>query len=435
MQLLLNFLVLVVIPSVPAIEFVHTRSGPFGQLITSNTLHWTKASQAKDPVTVPTSEDSLSSKLCHILNGPRRIGLLEDGKCKLVGQDGKEDESSSYQLLSGHASRIKWSHWIHPKAPPAGAVALLQDPNRFIVYDPDSGSVGSLEYSKTNIGKCVFPSGPKPHCLILTEIEPTGYQLTEIELKRGKGFKEEPVILATTTLPYIEAEDNSQDLTRSETVLTYRLTNQYDNWGQGILMAKGLHTTVKLPGKSPSDSNVQIIEWGLPSVQTEKVVAQPVWADLHHGTGVNITIRGLHLKGDMTYWATLKTFYKDETFATRHIEGHRKVDQVEGITVEQSLPFYLRDGSLVTESTTLATTTTTSTTPVQTTEMQEQQDMTSPLIPIEEQQIQVERTENLRIAKDTIKNAIIYFGKNETVKGSQMQVAEVTRLQGGHKLI
>lgn len=197
----------------------------------------------------------------------KNIGVVEHEACRVKTYEGEEEDSTSYQLLSGHAARTKWIQWQRPHNPPPGSVALSQNAHRFIAFNPSDGSVGHVDM-KLNLGSCVFPSSIETQCLILTEVEPTGYQLTDIELKPAKGFSEEPITLAADTLSYIPPYPESTDKSRTEKVLSYQLENQYDYWGQGNLMAKGLHTTVKIPLPDGSDYEVKIIEWGIPSVLT-----------------------------------------------------------------------------------------------------------------------------------------------------------------------
>jgi hypothetical protein len=40
-------------------------------------------------------------------------------------------------------------------------------------------------------------------------------------------------------------------------------------------------------------------------------------ADLFPGTAINVTLHGTQLNGEMSYWATLKTFFKDGSSSTR----------------------------------------------------------------------------------------------------------------------
>ena len=193
------------------------------------------------------------------------MGVVENEACRVKTNDGEEEDSTSYQLLSGHAARTKWVQWQRPHSPPPGSVAISQ--NRFIAFNPQDESVGYVD-TKLNLGTCVFPSSTETQCMILTEVEPKGYQLTDIELKPAKGFVEEPVTLTADTLSYIPPYPDSTEKSRTEKVLSYQLQNQFDYWGQGNLMAKGLHTTVKIPLPDGSDYEVKIIEWGIPSVQT-----------------------------------------------------------------------------------------------------------------------------------------------------------------------
>lgn len=86
-------------------------------------------------------------------------------------------------------------------------------------------------------------------------------------------------------------------------------------------------------------------------------------ADLYPGTAINVTLHGTQLNGEYSYWATLKTIFKDGTSSTRLVDSHRKVIEIVDIRLEHSRPYFLVNNSIVPEPTT-TTTTTTPTTPV-----------------------------------------------------------------------
>lgn len=55
---------------------------------------------------------------------------------------------------------------------------------------------------------------------------------------------------------------------------------------------------------------------------------------------INVTLHGTRLNGEMSYWATLKTYFKDGTFSTRLMDNHRKVRflfefQISRLSVEE----------------------------------------------------------------------------------------------------
>jgi len=80
-------------------------------------------------------------------------------------------------------------------------------------------------------------------------------------------------------------------------------------------------------------------------------------ADLLPGTGINVTLHGTRLNGEMQYWATLKTFFKDGSSSTRLTDNHRKVIEIQDIRLEHSKPYFLENNTLVPEPTTTTTTT------------------------------------------------------------------------------
>lgn len=210
------------------------------------------------------------------------MGLVTEGAegsvCNINTQDGAQG-SDKYQTISQSASRLVWMPWKRPNPPPTGAVAVSVKPQKFLAADLNYTTIGYLDPT-LHLGSAVFPNQEKPSasCFVLTEIEPERYELSDIQLKRNKGFIEEDIVLAYGKLLYKDpqSEDGNEDvwnpLTNSldsgegrkgriESILSYE-TNSYDYWGQGYLMAKGLHTTIHLP-----DGSKKIIEWGIPLTQ------------------------------------------------------------------------------------------------------------------------------------------------------------------------
>ena len=52
---------------------------------------------------------------------------------------------------------------------------------------------------------------------------------------------------------------------------------------------------------------------------------------LEPGTGINVTLHGTRLNGEMSYWANLKTIFKDGFVSTRLMDNHRKVIEIQDI--------------------------------------------------------------------------------------------------------
>ena len=122
-----------------------------------------------------------------------------------------------------------------------------------------------------------------------------------------------------------------------------------------------------------------------------------VWEDLSYGTAVNVTIHGVRRKGNMNYWANLRTTFKDGSYTTRHIDGQRRVDVIEGITLEKSRTFHLSDGSVVVETTTMRTTS------AETTQLLiEQQDMASSQTVTEPVTLEGHTSENLKMSSSGV---------------------------------
>lgn len=84
-------------------------------------------------------------------------------------------------------------------------------------------------------------------------------------------------------------------------------------------------------------------------------------AELAPGTGVNVTLRGTRIDGEMNYWSTLKTIFKDGSSSTRLLEGHRRIKDIQDIRLEHSKIYFLNNDSIVPDPTTTTTTTTTTT--------------------------------------------------------------------------
>lgn len=222
------------------------------------------------------------------------MGLVSEDQtvCNISTQEGAQG-SDQYQTLSTSASRLVWKLWQRPNPPPGGAIAISFKPAKFLATDLNSTVIGYLDPSN-NLGSAVFPQGshePPTSCLVLTEVEPERYELSDVQLKRHKDFIEEDIVLAYGRLKYELPDQNSAAATdldgasssgvhlipesndldvggvatgkkgKVESILSYE-TNSLDSWGQGYLMAKGLHTSIKL-----EDGSVKTIEWGIPSTQ------------------------------------------------------------------------------------------------------------------------------------------------------------------------
>jgi len=207
----------------------------------------------------------------------RGVGLVTDEAegsiCNINTQEGAQG-SDKFQTISTTASRFVWTPWKRPNPPPTGAVAISTKPQLFLAADVNSSAVGYLDPT-LSLGSASFPDQPEAAkaALVLTEVEPTRYELSDVQLKRNKGFIEEDIILAYGKLVYAE-EDDDQDIPgemkerrkkgRIESILSYE-TNSYDYWGQGYLMSRGLHTTIHLPTGA-----TKVIEWGMPLTQAGK---------------------------------------------------------------------------------------------------------------------------------------------------------------------
>lgn len=262
--------------------------------------------------------------------GLRGVGLVSEDQqvCNISTQEGVQG-SDKYQTLSTSASRLVWKLWQRPNLPPIGAVAISFKPAKFLATDLNSTVIGYLDPSK-NLGSGVFPNEQEPaqSCLVLTEIEPERYELSDVQLKRNKGFIEEDIVLAYGRLKYElptssssssdsrsinsggeggsqvdngwSAEDEAVELKpesnelgggggglivgdmekkgKVESILSYE-TNTLDSWGQGYLMAKGLHTSIKL-----EDGSTKTIEWGIPSTQAGNLILPffPFYTNHHY---------------------------------------------------------------------------------------------------------------------------------------------------------
>lgn len=214
--------------------------------------------------------------------------------CNISDQEGGDTTGSEkFQTISATASKLVWTPWSRPNPPPTGAVAISVKPQKFIASDLNATKIGYLDPTM-KLGLAVFPSASglqeETTCLVLTEVEPVRYELSDIQLKRNKGFIEEDIVLAYGHLKHDEEnsleENNNTDEShnnnehgnpdwtlspaassdnggraRVESVLSYE-TNSYDYWGQGYMMAKGLHTSISLP-----DGPSKTIEWGIPLTQ------------------------------------------------------------------------------------------------------------------------------------------------------------------------
>jgi len=241
--------------------------------------------------------------------GLKDVGLLtaDDKSCSVNPHDDAQavSTSSKYQTLTGSAARLVWVPWTTPNPPPTGAVAVSEKPVRFLATDHQHSMVGYLD-PKSGNGAVVFPKEPQSEvsleALVLIEIEPDRYELFDLELKRDRGFSEEEIILNQGHLTYelprskYEREDHHDRFTdghgdseeseyeteppahahhqvqepmkgRIESVLSYDIS-EYDYWGSGHLMAKGLPTFINLPREwTPREKS---IEWGLPFTKTRK---------------------------------------------------------------------------------------------------------------------------------------------------------------------
>lgn len=98
-------------------------------------------------------------------------------------------------------------------------------------------------------------------------------------------------------------------------------------------------------------------------------------AELGAGTGVNVTLRGSRIEGEMSYWATLKTIFKDGSSSTRLLEGHRRIKDIQDIRLEHSKIYYLFNDSIVPDPTSTTTTTTTTPLPLMSSSSEEEDDL------------------------------------------------------------
>lgn len=96
---------------------------------------------------------------------------------------------------------------------------------------------------------------------------------------------------------------------------------------------------------------------------TGKTETMTAVAELAPGTGVNVTLSGTRIDGEMSYWATLKTIFKDGSSSTRLLEGHRRIKDIQDIRLEHSRIYFLYNDSIVPDPTTTTTTTTTTSSP------------------------------------------------------------------------
>ncbi|ODM96474.1 Protein unzipped, partial [Orchesella cincta] len=377
--------------------YIRKANGYLDQLLSSDTLRYFKGT-AKEPLKLmrPNLDPAVICRVWH--TSLRGVGLVSEDQnvCNISTQEGVQG-SDKYQTLSTFASRLVWKLWQRPNPPPIGAVAISFKPAKFLATDLNSTVIGYLDPSM-NLGSGIFPSESEPatSCLVLTEIEPERYELSDVQLKRNKGFIEEDIVLAYGRLKYElssstsgpinspldnGAGDSFQETTKHEplvqlkpetneigtvgmnggdqvkkgkveSILSYE-TNILDSWGQGYLMAKGLHSSIKL-----SDGSTKTVEWGIPSTTAGKTETMTAVAELAPGTGVNVTLRGTRIDGEMSYWATLKTIFKDGSFSTRLLEGHRRVKDIQDIRLEHSRIYFLFNGSVVPDPTTTTTTTT-----------------------------------------------------------------------------
>lgn len=307
------------------------------QLLSSETLRWFKGTVSKDPLKLmrPNLEPAVICRVWHtseykncfsvcvkshccavylafyFWTGLRGVGLVSEDQnvCNISTQEGIQG-SDKYQTLSTSASRLVWKMWQRPNPPPIGAVAISFNPAKFLATDLNSTVIGYLDPTK-NLGSGVFPNEESAtSCLVLTEIEPERYELSDVQLKRNKGFIEEDIVLAYGRLKYelpspsdirrssinshqvdnswssgeederggggggeaVQLKPESNEIGagnlmllgekgKVESILSYE-TNTMDSWGQGYLQAKGLHTSVKL-----EDGSTKTIEWGIPLTQ------------------------------------------------------------------------------------------------------------------------------------------------------------------------
>jgi len=214
--------------------------------------------------------------------GLRDIGLLQTDE-DVCNVDPHEDlrmtaSTNKYQTLTGNAVRLVWKDWTIPNPPPTGAVAISEKPVKFIASNANFTAVGYMDPS-AGLGKVIFPQDAQSYTegLILAEIEPERYEVYEVQFKKDKDFKETDIVLTEGLLKYaaeerkdeydLEAEYENEppaagpNKGRIESVLSY-ITDEFDYWGAGHLMAKNLHTFIHLPnGWKP---NAKTIEWGLP---------------------------------------------------------------------------------------------------------------------------------------------------------------------------
>lgn len=238
------------------------------------------------------------------------VGLLSDDEssCNVNPHDDSNTvtSSSKFQTLAGTAARLVWIHWTTPNPPPTGAVAVSEKPIRFLATNVNHSMAGYMDPSGN--GVIVFPKEPQSEIvlegLVLTEIEPERYELYDVELKKDRRFKETEIILSQGHLAYeipkseyeredfpdvhpneqlhdsLESESELESTTdqsiqpdepvkgKIESVLTYG-TDEFDYWGNGHLMVKGLPALINLPREWTPKS--KSIEWGLPSTRTRKL--------------------------------------------------------------------------------------------------------------------------------------------------------------------
>jgi hypothetical protein len=272
------------------------------------------------------------------------VGLVTDEAegsiCNIDTQEGAQG-SDKFQTISETASRFVWTPWKRPNPPPTGAVAISVKPQQiFLAADLNSTVIGYLDPT-LHLGSAMFPSQVEASnsCLVLTEIEPVRYELSDVQLKRNKGFIEEDIVLAYGKLFY---EDSSSEETvdggdvdslsppqpswkgqsslsgddkfareylksdsssssnklvdgkrgRIESILSYE-TNSYDYWGQGYLMAKGLHTTIHLPNGA-----TKVIEWGIPLTQAGNLTHFDI---RHESLFHSFSESSIHLEQSLVY--------------------------------------------------------------------------------------------------------------------------------------
>lgn len=179
----------------------------------------------------------------------RGVGLVFDEKegsaCNIDTLEGPQ-ASDNYQTISRTSNHLVWTLWKKPNPPPTGAIAVSVKPQKFLAADLNFTTVGYMD-PLTALGSCFFPNQPKPSasCHVLTEVEPWRYELSDIQLKRNKGFIEEDIVLAYGKLAYDEQDPSGVDWDSStnnnnkerkkgkvESILSYD-TNGFDYWGQG----------------------------------------------------------------------------------------------------------------------------------------------------------------------------------------------------------